>query len=140
MAITQLATIMETHRLIIATLGLVALTWYLLRKTLLQTKPSSQSTQHSVRCSDSATCAQILACKGYNDTGAKNLYTNVESRAIPNKRLISAFGIDNSFTTSEAERRKEFNTEARMKIKMTEAKVGNPLETNSFSPFFENPR
>lgn len=133
---------MEPHLLIIATLGIVALTCYLFRRSRpLETNLSPQLTQHPVRSSDPDTCTQILACKGYGSTGARNLYTNVESRAIPNKRLISAFAIDNSFTTSEAERRKEFNVEARQKIKMTEAKVGNPWRrTSDFLCLFERAR
>ena len=140
MSITELATIMEPHLLIIATLGLVALTWYLFRGNRpLETNTSPQLTQDPVRFSDPATCNQIIACKGYNDTGASNLYTNVQSRAIPNQRLVAAFGIDNSFTTSEAERRKVFNAEARQKIKMTDFKVGNPLGKEHYS-FFREPQ
>ena len=58
---------------------------------------------------DPKACAQILACTGYDDTGAKNLYTTFESRARSNERLVDAFGIDNSFTTSEPRRRYNFN-------------------------------
>lgn len=58
-----------------------------------------------------------------------NLYTNVVSRAIPNKRLILAFEINNSFTTSDSERRREFNSEAIKAIKMTEAKVSTAYQT-----------
>ena len=98
-------------------------------------KPSPQSVSKPVVFSDPAICAQILACKGYDKTGAKNLYTDVKSRAIPNKRLIQAFGIDNSFTTSDSERRKEFNLKAGRAIKMTEAKV-----STTESEFLSSPK
>lgn len=120
------------------TIGVVALAcggWYLFRRNgTPQAESSPQSIDHPVTCSDLATCVRILACKGYNDTEARNLYTELQSRAIPNERLILAFGIDNSFTTSEVERRKEFNAVARKKIKMTDTKVGNPSE-RKVSPF-----
>lgn len=131
-AITQFAITMDFRQFTISTsgtIGVVALVWYLSRRNgPPQAETSMQLTEHRVRCSDSAICAQILACEGYNSTGARNLYTDLKSRAIPNERLTSAFGIDNSFTTSEVERRKKFNAEAGKKIKMTDAKVGNPSE------------
>lgn len=83
---------------------------------------------------DPASCKKILACKGYNIPKEENLYTDVESRAIPNKRLILAFEIDNSFTTSDGERRREFNSEAVKAIRMTEAKVSTSYQT-TFSFF-----
>ena len=82
-----------------------------------------RETPPPIRSSDPAVCRQILACKGYNDTGPRNLYTDVKSRAIPNKRLVRAFNIDNSFTTFDKQRRKDFNSEAREAISMTEDKV-----------------
>ena len=103
---------------------LVVIIWYLAGQIKqLRARPSPQSVSKPVFFSDPTTCAQILACKGYDNTGAKNLFPNVKSRAIPNRRLIQAFDIDNSFTTSEGERRREFNLEAGKAIKMTEAKV-----------------
>ena len=98
-------------------------------------KPSPQSVSKPVVFSDPASCVRILACKGYDNTGAKNLYTDVESRAIPNARLIQAFGIDNSFTTDEGERRREFNLQAAKAIKMTEAKV-----STTESEFLSSPK
>ena len=99
----------------------VVVIWYLARKVLARSKQPTKPRQFS----DPAACARIIACTGYDDSGAKNQYTNLQSRAIPNKRLIRAFDIDNSFTTSEAQRRKEFNLEAGKAIKMTENKVGS---------------
>ena len=114
------------------TVLVIVVIWYLVGRTVqFQARPSPQSVPKSIRFPDPAICAQILACKGYDSSGAKNLYSDVKSRAIPNERLIKAFGIDNSFTTSDGDRRKEFNLEAGKAIKMTEAKVS----TTESSPF-----
>ena len=101
--------------------------WYLAcRFKQVRARPSPQPvSKHVLTFSDPVSCAGILGCKGYSSTGAKNLYSDVKSRAIPNERLTRAFVIDNSFTTSEAERRREFNLEAAKAIKMTELKVRN---------------
>ena len=127
---------MDLRQLTIGTGGAIsvaALIWYLSRGNgPPHAESSPQSTEDPVRCSDPATCAKVLACEGYNNTGAKNRYTDLKSRAIPNERLVTAFGIDNSFTTSEVKRRKEFNGEAGRTIKMTDAKVGNDSEALSF--------
>lgn len=72
---------------------------------------------------------KILPCKGYIIPEEDNLYTDVESRAISNKRLILAFEINSSATTSDSERRREFSTEAVKAIKMTEAKVITTYQT-----------
>lgn len=104
--------------------SLVFICWYLarwIRQIRAVPKP--------IVFADPASCKKILACQGYNIPGEKNLYTDVESRAIPNKRLILAFEIDNSFTTSDGERRREFNSEAVKAIRMTEAKVSTSYRT-----------
>lgn len=92
--------------------GVLVIIWYVAGRN-----------RQPIKFSDPASCAQILACTGYSSTGANNKYPGIKSRAIPNKRLIMAFDIDNSFTTSEDKRYKEFNSEAVKAIKMTEAKV-----------------
>ena len=123
--------------LVTGTIAFLAFVWYLARgMRQLQAKPPPQKGLQPARYSDPGTCARILACKGYDSTGVKNLYNEVRSRAIPNQRLVHAYGIDNSFTTTEAKRRREFNEEAGKAIKMTEAKVGIPSETTllPFSP------
>ena len=103
---------------------LVVIIWYLAgRIRQLRARPSPRPISEPVVFSDPTSCAQILACKGYDNTGAKNLYSDVQSRAIPNERLIQAFDIDNSFTTSDGDRRRDFNLKAGKAIKMTEAKV-----------------
>ena len=98
----------------------LAFTWYLNRR--------ESQIQTNLRFSDPTVCAQILACVGYDNTGAKNEYSNLKSRAIPNERLVRAFGIDNSFTTSEIERHKEFKIEAGKTIEMKEGEVGTPWQ------------
>lgn len=42
----------------------------------------------------------------------RNLLSKLEARAGPNQRLVEAFGIDNSFTTTDDSRCKEFRTKA----------------------------
>lgn len=116
---------MDVRVLITGIIVFLALIWYGARgNRQLQTIPPTPSVLKQATYSDPATCRQILACTGYNNTGAKNLYSDVKSRAIPNERLIRAFDIDNSFTTTEAERRKDFNKEAGKAIKMTQDEVG----------------
>ncbi len=95
---------------------------------LLRAKTSPQSIQKAVVVSDPAMCLQVMAGKGYNNTEAENRYTDVHSRAVPNQRLVRAFVIDNSFTTSHDKRRKEFNAEAIKAMKMTDAKVSKPSQ------------
>ena len=74
--------------------------------------------------SDRIICENILACKGYGIVNPKNLHTPLESRAIPNERLVRAYGIDNAFTTSDDTWHKEFSKEAGKRINMTEDEVG----------------
>lgn len=125
---------MEPKALVVAVLVII-ITWYLVGRTKqLQTGPSPESIRKAVIFSDRATCALVLACEDYTDAKANNSYTAVKSRAIPNKRLIKAFEIDNSFTTSDGARRKEFNQEAGKAIKLTEAKVSTPESEVLSSP------
>ena len=109
--------------------GLLAFAWYLTRENRrLQAEPSPQLVLKEIRSSDPTICRQIFACKGYDNSGAINLNSNVKSRAIPNEGLVRAFGIDNAFTTSDTKRRTEFNTKATNAIRMTEAQVSTPSE------------
>ena len=91
----------------------------------------------AVTKSDPSDCKQILACTGYSSTESKNLYTLLESRAIPNERLVRAYDIDNAFTTSEDERYKKFNKDAGKSIAMTENDVG-ALWRGTSSRFHKN--
>lgn len=122
---------MDLRVLITGTIGLLAFIWYLTRESRqLQADPSPQLVLNQIRFSDPTICRQILACKGYDNSGAMNRNSAVKSRAIPNERLVLAFGIDNAFTTSDKKRHKEFNVEAKNAIQMTEAQVGTPSERN----------
>jgi len=64
-------------------------------------------------------CLDILACRSIDDQGPRNDFSREESRAIPNQRLIDAFGVDNAFTTTQGERRSEFVKFAKGKISGT---------------------
>lgn len=134
---------MDLPVLIAGTICLLVITWCLeCAIKRFQARHRTRSVSRQVIRSDPAACAQILACTGYNNTGAINLYSHVKSRAIPNERLVRAFEIDNSFTTSEAKRRMEFNSEARKAIRMTEAKVCifslRSLRLTSFNNYCKN--
>ena len=107
----------------IAALAVILCIWYLAGRIRPVPDP--------IVFSDPASCRKILACEGCSGTEAQKLYSAIKSRAIPNQRLIEAFGIDNSFTTMEGKRRKEFNSKAGQAIKMTEDKVST---TVLFSP------
>lgn len=109
-------------------LGVLVFIWCLTR--------GEKQVQKIIKFSDTTACAKILACTGYDNTGAKNQYSDVKSRAIPNGRLVRAFGINNSFTTSEDKRRKEFNSQAVKAIKMTEDEVGT-LRKERLSSFYK---
>lgn len=65
---------------------------------------------------DPAACALIIACRGYDDSGDRNTISRVQSRAIPNQRLVRTFGIDNAFTTTDDNYRKDFRRHAKEKI------------------------
>ena len=99
--------------------------------------PRSKQSSQPLRFSDPAVCALIIAGTGYDDSGAKNKYNQLKSRAIPNERLTRAFDIDNSFTTIEHERHREFKLQAGKAMKMTVAKVGTTTvpRKSSFSSF-----
>lgn len=64
---------------------------------------------------DPEICGRILDCDGIN-IGDHNLISSFESRALPNKRLVEAFGINNAFTSSDEAFCKAFRTGAAQKI------------------------
>ncbi|KAL8928045.1 MAG: hypothetical protein Q9172_001100 [Xanthocarpia lactea] len=68
--------------------------------------------------SDPGICLNIL--KGTTYSSDESLGTNklslLVSRAIPNQRLVRAFGIDNGFTTFDPEKRADFLSEARERL------------------------
>ena len=62
------------------------------------------------------TCLLILNGICIRENGSKNELTPEESRGKPNKRLVTAFGVDNAFTTSNEEYRIVFRKYARIKL------------------------
>ena len=111
-------------------IGLLAFIWYRANpnRQLQAERPGQQLVLERGQFKDPRACTQILTCKGYDNSEAKNRYTNIESRALSNARLVDAYGIDNSFTTSDSDRYKVFNKEANRAINMTEAQVGSPSQ------------
>lgn len=71
---------------------------------------------------DLAACRNILACKAPDNLNAPNQLSAIESRAIPNKRLVRAFGIDNTFTTQDIVYSKEFRAIAAGKLNIDDQK------------------
>lgn len=61
-------------------------------------------------------CLDILACKPIDGQGPPNGFSREKSRAIPNRRLIDAFGVDNAFTTTTWKHRSDF-------VKFAEGKI-----------------
>lgn len=111
-------------------IGLLAFIWYRANpnRQPQAERPGQQLVLERGQFKDPGACTQILACEGYDHSGAKNQYTNLESRALSNARLVDAYGIDNSFATSDSDRYTVFNKEAKKAITMTEAQVGSPSQ------------
>ncbi len=68
------------------------------------------------RSGEPQSCKDVLACKSPDEKGPPNLFTTLKSRAIPNQRLVDAFGIDNAFTTTDETYRKAFRAIAEAKL------------------------
>lgn len=69
---------------------------------------------------DPAVCKNILAGKSYQSNSSKtNVLSRWASRAIPNQRLVRAFGIDNAFTTFDRKYHKEFVDMSKKKMDMS---------------------
>lgn len=66
--------------------------------------------------SDTEHCLEILACKSFN--GERNQISRLVSRAIPNQRLVEAFGLDKAFTSEDHVYAKLFNQKAVAMIKL----------------------
>lgn len=78
----------------------------------------SKSTQIS-RFKDPTYCDKILQCLHKDDaTWKRSAKESVKARALPNKRLIETFGIDNAFTTLDDSRRKLFRRQAATKLNL----------------------
>ncbi|KAL8639460.1 MAG: hypothetical protein Q9228_003515 [Teloschistes exilis] len=76
------------------------------------------------RFSDPEICLKILRGTTYSKDGSlgDNELPFVRSRAIPNQRLVRAFGIDNGFTTSDNESREDFRNWAIAKVSTFDGK------------------
>lgn len=61
---------------------------------------------------DPEICAMVLRAICYDGSGTTSLLSPAESRAIPNQRLVRAFGISNAFTTTNTAYVKLFRTRA----------------------------
>ena len=72
--------------------------------------------EEELKFKDPAVCRMILAGGRIGESGRQNKLTPVESRAIPNRRLVDVFGVDNAFTTSETNHRATFSASAREKL------------------------
>ena len=59
---------------------------------------------------------RILACTGIENPENYNQLSAVEARALPNRRLVAAFHIDNAFTTTDDDYRRHFQTVADQKL------------------------
>ena len=68
------------------------------------------------RFKDEAQCRKII---GRHDCKAKLRSTWVKARAIPNQRLITAFGIHNAFTTFDDSDRAHFYKDATQKLRLS---------------------
>ena len=64
----------------------------------------------------------IVACTGYDCSGDRNIISKVQSRAYPNQRLVRTFGIDNAFTTTNENYRKDFRSYAKEKITLDDGR------------------
>ncbi|MCJ1430136.1 hypothetical protein MMC29_008051 [Sticta canariensis] len=69
------------------------------------------------RFEDEAECQKII---GRQDCEAKLKSTWVKARAIPNQRLVTAFGIHNAFTTFDDGYRARFQKDAAQKLRLTD--------------------
>lgn len=94
-------------------LVITALGFWRTKAILHQREPCGCQRRNNTRRGDSSGCQQIIRAevldtdvtqKGPTRRRLKNGLDPRESRAIPNKRLVHAFGINNCFTTAEKQR------------------------------------
>ena len=85
--------------------------------------PKEEKALSQTTFDDPAACAMIVACIGYDCSGDRNIISKVESRAYPNQRLIRTFGIDNAFTTTNENYRKDFRSYAKEKITLDDGRL-----------------
>ncbi|KAI5357499.1 Putative cytochrome P450 superfamily [Septoria linicola] len=108
----------------------VALVWLLPRSPLRisssrETQPQCDHDPLSkIKSSDPKACLDIMAAKSFYTQGysIKNILTIFEARAVPNQRLVRAFGIHNSFVTSEREESAAFRKQVETLVYVEEDK------------------
>ncbi|KAK3170847.1 hypothetical protein OEA41_002931 [Lepraria neglecta] len=83
---------------------------------------SKEKTLSQTTFDDPVACAMIIACIGYDCSGNRNVISKVQSRAYPNQRLVRRFGIDNAFTTTNEDYRKDFRCHAKGKITLDDGR------------------
>ena len=84
--------------------------------------PKEEKALSQTTFDDPAACAMIVACTGYDCSGDRNIISKVQSRAYPNQRLVRTFGIDNAFTTTNENYRKDFRSYAKEKITLDDGR------------------
>lgn len=74
--------------------------------------------QKQTQCSphDPDVCKRILSCVALDNPEVQNQFNAVKTRALPNRRLVHAFLIDNAFTTMDDEYRRQFKYGLEQKI------------------------
>lgn len=68
------------------------------------------------RFGEPTVCTSILACTGVDNVLERNLLCATVSRALPNRRLARAFGIENAFTTMNKTYLNKFRAQAANKL------------------------
>ena len=90
---------------------------YVLVRKYLQPRRQNVVSPMTLRFADLKTCKSIVSG---NILHHGSCLTFLESRAIPNKRLIDSFGIENSFTSTDEAYCKEFRGKAANLLKVKE--------------------
>ncbi|KAL1999206.1 hypothetical protein VTN02DRAFT_4883 [Thermoascus thermophilus] len=73
---------------------------------------------HGQRIADPGLCRQLIAAESLAGKG-RNLLRPQVSRAVANRRLVAAFGIDNAFTDTDEAYVRRFVREAQARISLT---------------------
>lgn len=97
---------------IILGLALSLVSWVIISRKKHRHQGLSGISSRKTRFTDAAECTQILTINQIGGLEPENLLTPIESRAVPNQRLVRAFDIDNAFTTTDDTYRKEFRSSA----------------------------
>ena len=90
-------------------------------------KPSDLDTKGASKFCDPIECRKILSCEPINELRLENRTVPTKSRARPNERLIHVFEIDNAFTTSDDQYRKNFRASAAKKLQAIDDEKWNDI-------------